>query len=72
MKREPVIAAAAVVAVIEAAIVMSVQLGWLDLTDPQLASVMTFVVALVAILAPLAGALVARRHTSPWPPLDDA
>lgn len=72
MRREPVIAAAAIVAVLEAAIVMAVQLDWLQLTDPQLASVMTFVVATVAILAPLVGALVARRHTSPWPPQDDA
>ena len=70
LKHEPVLAAAGVVALVEALIVMAVLLGWLDLSTEQTAAVMTFVAALIAVCAPLAGAFVARRKVFPLAKLE--
>jgi hypothetical protein len=65
MKNEPVMLAGAVVALVEAAIVMSVALGWLKLDDAQLASIMGTVVALAAVITPLIGGVWARSKVRP-------
>ncbi len=70
MKREPVITAAVVVALIEALIVGAVAFGW-DITGEQQASLMGIVIAAAAMTAgmvvPVVGAVWARKRVSPWP-----
>ena len=72
VRREPVIVAGTIVGLVEAAIVMSVALGWLDLDNEQIAAVMAFTAALVAVLAPLVGAVWSRGRVTPTnSPRDD-
>ena len=65
MKNEPVMLATAIVALVEATIVMSVALGWLRLDESQLATVMGMVVALAAVVTPLVAGLWARSKVYP-------
>lgn len=71
MREEPVLVAGAIVALIEAAIVMTVAMGWLNLDGTQQAAIMMFVVALVAVVAPPLGALWARTKVRPITKDDD-
>ena len=57
--------AAAIVAVLEAALLMVVALGWVKLDEGQLAGVMAFILAFVALGVPLVGVLWARSKVSP-------
>lgn len=60
MKNEPVLTAASITAVVAAAIAALVAFG-VSLSDDQQKAVL----ALVAVLAPIVLALVARRHVTP-------
>lgn len=65
MKTEPVLTAGAVAGVIMAGLAMAVSLGWLSLTDTQMGSIQTFLVAALALLVPLLAALWARSQVTP-------
>ena len=62
---EPVVLAGAIVALVEAMIVMSVALGWLRLDESQLASIMGMVVALAAVVTPIVASVWARSKVYP-------
>ncbi len=64
MKREPVITAAVVVALIEALIVGAVAFGW-DITPDQQVSLMGIVLAAAAVIAPIVAAVWARSRVTP-------
>ena len=67
MSREPVIITGLLIALIQAAVLMAQQLGWIELSNEQFAAVMAFVAALIAV-----GAFVVRRYTTPLSdPIDD-
>ena len=72
MKREPVIIAAAVVALIEATIIAAVAFGW-GINPDQQAALMGVIIAAAAVIAPLVGAIWARSKVTPVSdPKDDA
>lgn len=66
--REPVMIGGLVVAVLEAFIFMALQMGWITWDTEQVASFNNFVVALIAlgaVVIPLAGAYIARAKVTP-------
>ena len=67
MSREPVIITGLLIALIQAAVIMAQQLGWITLSNEQFTAVMAFVASLIAV-----GAFVVRRYTTPLAdPIDD-
>lgn len=65
MKTEPVITAAAIIGLVQAAVVLAVSMGWLDLSTEQQNNVYAFAAALLALIFPLLGAWYARGKTTP-------
>ena len=63
--REPVMFGGLIVAVIEMGILMAMQMNWVNWNAEQLASFNNFVIALVALGAPIVGAYIARRKVTP-------
>lgn len=66
--REPVLIGGLVVAVLEAFIMMALQMSWISWDTEQVASFNNFVVALIAlgaVIVPLAGAYIARARVTP-------
>lgn len=65
MNSKPILTVAAIVAVINTFILMAVSLGWLDLDGDQIGYINAFVVALMSVVFPLAGAWYANRKVTP-------
>lgn len=65
MKREPVMIGAAVVAFLEMAILMAIQMGWIDWNTQQIASFNNFVISLVALAGLLIPLFIARSKVTP-------
>ena len=68
LTREPVMIGGLIVAVLEAFIMMALQMGWLSWDTEQVASFNNFIVALIAlgaVIIPLAGAYIARGKVTP-------
>lgn len=68
MSREPVMNAAAIVALVELLIMMLVSLGVFKVESSQLEAILNFSAAFIMIGAPVVGAWIARRYT--WPMID--
>ena len=68
LTREPVMIGGLIVAVLEAFIMMALQMGWLSWDTEQVASFNNFIVALIAlgaVIIPLAGAYITRAKVTP-------
>lgn len=65
MNREPVVSAAGVVTLVQTLLLMLVGLGFVKLSDDQVGSILAFVAAAVALVAPLAAAFAVRGRVTP-------
>lgn len=65
LQREPVLTSALVTAVLEALIILAIQMGWVDWNADQIASVNNFVIALTMLLAVIVPAYFARGKVTP-------
>jgi fumarate reductase subunit D len=68
MQREPVMISGLVTAVLEAFIMLALQMGWISWDEAQVASFNNFIVALMAlgaVIVPLLAAYFARNRVTP-------
>jgi len=65
MKREPVVIAGAGTALLEALIVLAVQMGWVSWNSDQIASLNNFIITFVALAALVVPLYFARARVTP-------